>query len=41
MKAKQFGVQLQYMYRLTGKKPQVKMENTLLLYKTIIKAVWS
>lgn len=40
-KRKQLGLKFSQLYWLTGRKSQLKIENKLLLYKTIVKPIWS
>ena len=40
-KRKQLGLQLHRMYWIMGRKSQLSLENKLLLYKTIIKPIWT
>ena len=40
-KRKQLGLQLHRMYWIIGRKSQLSLENKLLLYKTIIKPIWT
>jgi len=40
-KRKQLGLQLQRMYWITGRKSKLSLENKLLIYKTILKPIWT
>jgi len=40
-KRKQLGIQLSKIYWLLGSKSQLSIENKLLLYKTILKPIWT
>jgi hypothetical protein len=40
-KRKQLGLKLQHMYWLLGRKSDLTTENKLLLYKTVLKPIWT
>jgi hypothetical protein len=40
-KRKQLGIILTKMYWLLGRKPKLSMSNKLLIYKTILKPIWT
>ena len=41
MKWKQIELKVKELYRLLGRKSQLSIENKLLIYKTIIKPIWT
>jgi hypothetical protein len=40
-KRKQLGMKSQQMYWILGRKSELSIENTLLIYKTILKPIWT
>ena len=40
-KRKQLGMKFQQMYRILGRKSELSIENTLLIYKIILKPIWT
>jgi hypothetical protein len=40
-KKKQLGMKFQQMYKILGRKSELSIENKLLIYKTILKHIWT